>query len=315
MGIATALAVLLFTGAAQAQAARTWVSSSLGGDGNPCTRALPCIAFADAYAQTAAGGEIDVLDPGDYGSLVIQHAITIANDGVGTVAVTATIPFFIYAGSADAVILRGLEIESSDGLNSGVIFLGGGSLIVDHCNIHGFAGPAGIWFEPATVAKLWVTDSTLWANGSNPAGNIVIQPVLSGSATVLLERVRILQAIGNGVRADETLVNPGSGAMNVTLHDVVVDGSSSSGIVAVSAPSGGLAVNVMLDHVTVSNNVGFGIRAVGATATVRLSRSTVVNNTTGLGTSGGGALASYSDNFFGGNADGDGAPTGAIAPE
>jgi hypothetical protein len=54
-------ALALPTGA-YAQATRTWVSG-VGDDVNPCSRTAPCKTFAGAISKTAAGGEIDVLDP------------------------------------------------------------------------------------------------------------------------------------------------------------------------------------------------------------------------------------------------------------
>jgi hypothetical protein len=53
---------------AQAQATRTWVSG-VGNDANPCSRTAPCKSFAGAISKTAAGGEIDALDPGGFGAL------------------------------------------------------------------------------------------------------------------------------------------------------------------------------------------------------------------------------------------------------
>jgi hypothetical protein len=47
------------------QATRTWVSG-VGDDANPCSRTAPCQTIAGALAQTATGGEIDVLDPGGF---------------------------------------------------------------------------------------------------------------------------------------------------------------------------------------------------------------------------------------------------------
>lgn len=51
---------------AHAQATRTWVSG-VGDDANPCSRTAPCKTFAGAISRTAAGGEIDCLDPGGFG--------------------------------------------------------------------------------------------------------------------------------------------------------------------------------------------------------------------------------------------------------
>jgi hypothetical protein len=54
------------------------------------------------------------------------------------------------------------------------------------------------------------------------------------------------------------------------------------------------AVNVMGHKVTSSHNNGFGVRAVGATAGIALSRSTVTDNVRGIGASSGGVLVPYS---------------------
>ena len=56
---------------------QTFVSATLGSDSNPCTRMSPCLTFAAALAQTNAGGEIDVLDPGDFGPVTITKSISI----------------------------------------------------------------------------------------------------------------------------------------------------------------------------------------------------------------------------------------------
>jgi hypothetical protein len=58
----------------------------MGTDSGACTRAALCKAFASALTQTAAGGEIDVLDPASYGMVTITKAISIVNDGVGAAA-------------------------------------------------------------------------------------------------------------------------------------------------------------------------------------------------------------------------------------
>src|SRR5436305_14667302 len=67
---------LAFTSLAQAQATRTWVSG-VGDDVNPCSRTAPCKTFAGAISKTANNGEIDVLDPGGFGTVTITKSITI----------------------------------------------------------------------------------------------------------------------------------------------------------------------------------------------------------------------------------------------
>src|SRR5438128_401011 len=77
---ATMLALCLLAGTAQAQATRTWVSG-VGDDANPCSRTAPCKTFAGAISKTAAGGEINALDPGGFGAVTITKAITIDGGG------------------------------------------------------------------------------------------------------------------------------------------------------------------------------------------------------------------------------------------
>src|SRR5207342_1090294 len=71
-----AACTLLGSSIASAQATRTWVSG-VGDDVNPCSRTAPCKTFAGAISKTAAGGEIDVLDPGGFGTVTITKSITI----------------------------------------------------------------------------------------------------------------------------------------------------------------------------------------------------------------------------------------------
>src|SRR5437762_489145 len=63
-----------------AQASRTWVSG-VGDDANPCSRTAPCKTFAGAISKTAAGGEIDALDPGGFGAVTITKSMTISGEG------------------------------------------------------------------------------------------------------------------------------------------------------------------------------------------------------------------------------------------
>src|ERR1051325_5859981 len=77
------IATLAFASSASAQASRTWVSG-VGDDANPCSRTAPCKTFAGAISKTAAGGEIDCIDPGGFGVVTITKSITI--DGGGTFA-------------------------------------------------------------------------------------------------------------------------------------------------------------------------------------------------------------------------------------
>ena len=68
VALATAGMTIGYATPASAQATRTWVSG-VGDDVNPCSRTAPCKTFAGAISKTAAGGEINCLDPGGFGAV------------------------------------------------------------------------------------------------------------------------------------------------------------------------------------------------------------------------------------------------------
>src|ERR1700753_729447 len=106
------LLVLALATAAHAQATRTWVSG-VGDDANPCSRTAPCKTWAGAISKTAAGGEIDALDPGGFGAGTIPKATTLAGHGtLASTLVAGTNGINISAGAADVDTLRGLTIQA-----------------------------------------------------------------------------------------------------------------------------------------------------------------------------------------------------------
>src|ERR1700748_703525 len=132
------LAPLLASAPAHAQATRTWVSG-VGDDVNPCSRTAPCKTFAGAISKTAAGGEINCLDAGGFGTLTITKAISILCEGVvGGVLAAGTNGFNVIAASTDHVLIRGLDF---DGVGSGLIGINitqAASVTIDHCQIRNF---------------------------------------------------------------------------------------------------------------------------------------------------------------------------------
>src|SRR5262244_2944235 len=103
---------LTISSVAQAQALRTWVSG-VGDDANPCSRTAPCKTFAGAISKTAAGGEIDALDPAGYGAVTIIKAVTIDGGGgqVASVLVAGTNGIVVQAGSSDVVIIKNIRFQ------------------------------------------------------------------------------------------------------------------------------------------------------------------------------------------------------------
>src|SRR5438045_9749589 len=94
------------------QASRTWVSG-VGDDANPCSRTAPCKTFAGAISKTAAGGEIDALDPAGFGAVTITKAITLDGGGaqVASILAAGTNAITVAAGPNDVVIIRNLRLN------------------------------------------------------------------------------------------------------------------------------------------------------------------------------------------------------------
>ena len=138
---------------------RSFVSST-GSDANGCTRQAPCRNFAAAVAQTNANGEVVALDSAGYGPVTITQSVSI----VAPLGVHAAISVFSGAGvtiNAPTVhaTLRNLYINGQGGA-TGIDFLDGEQLHIDHCFISGFTGN-GISLTPQFAAKVSIADTTV----------------------------------------------------------------------------------------------------------------------------------------------------------
>ncbi len=297
-----ALAIALFglsISLANAQATRTWVSG-VGDDVNPCSRTAPCKTFAGAISKTAAGGEINVLDPGGFGTVTITKSITILAEGtVAGIASSGTNGINVNVTANDNVVLKGLDIDGyTTGLN-GVRFIGGGTLVVDHCRINNFRDAAngnGIDFEPTvTGASLTVKDSVI----TNCTGTAIeVKPLSSGISTkATVEKTQMLHN-GPGLRAQ-------NGA-KVTAHDSVAGENVFAGF---STRTG---AEMYLDNCVADNN-RFGVRA--DSSNTYLSGVVVTGNSeSGLSVVGAASILSFGNNKIQGNTV-DGTPTAPVAQQ
>lgn len=274
------LAFGAYAAPASAQATRTWVSG-VGDDVNPCSRTAPCKTFAGAISKTAAGGEINCIDPGGFGAVTITKAITLlCDDTEAGVLVASTNAFTINAGDADIVTISGMDIfgpTAQPGLN-GVRFLNGAGLNIRNSTIKGF-GAQGVSFEVGAgdTAFLNLDNVILTGNGTTAdtsTGGVRIAPGVGSTANVVLNNVRVQDSRNVGLRFDLTGVTAGRITAQVTGSVITNNGI---GILAKALPGTGTIDATVLDSL-IAGNTSNGVVGNGSGVAGRFGDDTITGN-------------------------------------
>ncbi|MBW7973500.1 hypothetical protein HYH08_28925 [Bradyrhizobium sp. BR 10289] len=281
---------------AHAQVTRTWVSG-VGDDVNPCSRTAPCKTFAGAISKTAAGGEINCLDSGAYGTVTITKSIAIyCEGGVAGILNSGTNGIVINDSASGApgtavVYLEGLDINgagTTPGL-SGIRFMSGASLHVKNTRIRDqLSAPGhGIAFVPTTTARLIVENVTISNTGSGASGAAIsVNPGAAVSATALISKSHFHR--GNfGVVGDSS---GGATGLNIVVKDTVANGFTNTGFLTTGSNIG-MLVN---DSAATASGTGF---SASAGTTIRVGSSIITANSTSVS----GNVLSYGDNRINGN--------------
>jgi Right handed beta helix region len=288
--IGLALFLTLGVAPAQAQATRTWVSG-VGDDANPCSRTAPCKTFAGAISKTAAGGEINVLDPGGFGAVTVTKSITISSESFEAGVLVSGANGVIVNAAGATVILRGLDFQGLGTGTNGVNILAASSVKIENCVIRGFS-TAGInvGISSGGVA-LDVTDTII---SNNSGTGIFIKPTGSANVRGSLDRVRVLNSGGDGVFVN---ANTTTGSIKVAVRDSNSANNTGNGF---GTFSGGSVAQIQIESSVASNN-GTGLAATGSNAVIRFTRSTVTANGTAATQGSGGSVLSYITNSVDGN--------------
>lgn len=291
--LAIAIFLVAFASMAQAQATRTWVSG-VGDDVNPCSRTAPCKTFAGAISKTAAGGEIDALDPGGYGAVTITKSITLdggTGSGWASILASGTNGVIVndsLTGSPGTIVvtLRNLSINGAGTTpgSNGIRFLSGKTLNVDSCNIFGFLGGTGFGID----VTLTLTDKNVHVRDTKIFNCITGIRLTTSTGFVVgnFDNVNIEQmTTGSGI----ALQNGGF----ASIRDSLI-ARNPTGISITGGANSGASV---LDSTIFSNTTG--IAAGGSTS--RIGGSSLISNTTGVTLTVGGAMRTGCDNFIDGN--------------
>jgi hypothetical protein len=288
------LMFLLVTMSASAQATRTWVSG-VGDDVNPCSRTAPCKTFAGAISKTASGGEIDVLDPGGFGTVTVTKPMTF--DGTGTFAsslASATTAFTINSSVANSsVVIRGISINGA-GTTLGVkgvrVLTNAGASIdvhIEDCVIFNFATSA-INIETSATANVYVRNSTI-RNCVTGIG------VFSTAGTVGLH-VENSKIDGNGVRGVN--LAPTGGNVKASFAGTSLNHNAQEAFL-VQATS----VELDCDRCDINfNATGVFAGNGGGTPTIRLTHCMITGNTSNGVFLNGGIVRGFTSNLIEGNA-------------
>jgi hypothetical protein len=291
---------------AHAQATRTWISG-VGDDVNPCSRTAPCKTWPGAISKTAAGGEIDALDPGGFGAVTITKSITLDGGGgqVASILVTGTNGVNVSAAATDVIILRNLRLNGI--LNSGSPGLTGvqintaARVIIEKCDIFGFS-TSGVTAAPGsgTTLNVKIQETTI----NNTGTGLSAKPTGGATVNISIDHSWLDSNTGGGLKIDGT----GGGPVNAAINDSSLSLNAGNGTNAVSGPSGNVTMDLM--RVTLAKNGGAGVQANvsgGGTSTVTVGDSMLSNNGSAWQALNGASLTSYKNNQVTGPA-GTGAP-------
>jgi hypothetical protein len=268
--LAIATFMFAFASMTQAQATRTWVSG-VGDDANPCSRTAPCKTFAGAISKTATAGEISVLDPGGFGALTINKAMTI--NGEGTLAGILNAGgngIVITAPTTDNVTIRNISINAPNNGSDGIRVLGGKNITIENVTINGQSGDG-------------------------------IEVLAASNVNVLLNNVQIKNCAGAGLKVDTSAgvarvavkgstftgcaqgINPRRNS-RVAVYESTIAFNSLGVLVE---GTGGNAIS-FFKSCHINNNTSHGIQA-GSAAATNTSAVTItdnlINNNAGAGIS------------------------------
>lgn len=291
---------LIYSAPAAAQATRTWVSG-VGDDANPCSRTAPCKTFAGSISKTAAGGEINCLDPGGFGTVTITKSISIICENNPEAGVTSPgVNGFIINGTNVSVVLAGIDVEglgnttTTAGVN-GINFLNGASLIVRDMKIRGFRNGYGINFAPNSNAQLFVENTIISDSGSSTTvttGGVNVAPAAGMTARITIVNSQIVNNLNVGLRIDTTGI---VGSKIVASIDNTQLVNNANGLL-IKTPAGTGAADFTLTDSNIAQNTGFGMIINGAATTARVGNTTITNNGTGINLLGSATVKSYGDN-------------------
>jgi len=280
--VSLASTAVVFTAAAPAADNIRYVSAA-GNNANNCKLATPCRSLQRGINRTPVGGELRILDSGDYGANGnIGKSMTISGNGH-----TVFVANGIVIDNADAVVkLRNLVLDGQGTNVAGISIVAAAAVHIERCVVSNFADDGIV--SAASGVEVFVLDTISRDNG----GDGLIDQAIGSSSRLTIDNSRFENNGFHGIR-----VLGGK----ATISRSTASGNGGSGIVAVGA-------SVNINSTTAAQNIDHGFLASGASrimiessvahgnggnglfvftgGTARISNSTFTDNTTGIDNTG-----------------------------
>ena len=296
---------ILSPAVSRALISQVWVSGH-GTDAANCgATTSPCRSFQ--YAQDhvlLAGGEIDVLDPADYGPVTITKAISIVNDGVGAATIVQSAAgmnaITINAGAGNSIHLRGLSLNGLGIAANGVALSSAMQVDLVNCVVRRFMSH-GVDLEPITALNFTITN-VIASENANAGVNLHPSASLVGSINGLNASYNV-----NGVQLAGDVAASSANIFVSVVKSVATN--NNNGFAAFSA-SGHPNAKMAVSDSAASGN-GAALYA-GVGGQIAVARSNLVGNGDGAYSGAPGSIATLGDNnviFNGANLSGPGGAT------
>jgi len=272
-----------FAAAAQAADNIRYVSTA-GSNANNCKLATPCRSLQRGINRTPVGGELRILDSGDYGANGnIQKSLTISGNGH-----TIFVGNGIVIDNADAVVvLRRLALDGQGTVGEGINIDAATAVHIEHCVIRNFT--SGI-LAGAANAAVFILDSI---SRDNKAAGLFFFNVVG---TIDNSRFENNGVFGIQVSGGRTTIHRSTVSANGGDGVVVTTNGTQLGILStVSAQNGGSGFRATTGAgMTVDSSMALGNADAGldvsstGNSSARISLSTFIGN--GIGIDNGGTV-------------------------
>jgi hypothetical protein len=277
------------------QATRTFVSG-VGDDVNPCSRTAPCKTWAGAISKTAAGGEMNALDPGGFGALTITKGITVDGGGMHASSLFAFTSGMIININPAFQTKRDVVIRNVSLNGTGTTLGTRGIAVLQH-------GARSVHIEGVQIKNF--SDCGVCVSPGDSGG-----VTTTGAGTkVTVTDTSIADSTGNGIEVEGTDTSGTPATSSVTVRNASIYNHAGNGVRVKPIRT----ARVALFDSLIADNGGAGVQVEASRAEARIGGNRITGNGQGLQIIGAGELFSFGDNYIRWNAI-DGVPTAVEGP-